>query len=68
MVNSVKKYSDLKTDLKFGLRGAYLFFGEEDYMKKHSLCEVRNAVLGEESDGAADPCGQTGHQGQQKRI
>ena len=50
MVNSVNKYSDLKTDLKFGLRGAYLFFGEEDYMKQHSLCEVRNAVLGEESD------------------
>ena len=51
MVNAVKKYADLKTDLKFGMKGAYLFFGEEDYMKQHSLFEVRKALLGEEKDG-----------------
>lgn len=37
--------------LKNGIRGGWLFFGEEAYLKKHSLEQTRKAVLG---DGALD--------------
>ena len=41
---------ELKDEIKFGLNGIYLFFGEEEYMKHHYLAEVRKKVLGDDED------------------
>lgn len=41
---------DFKEEVKFGLSGTYLFFGEEEYMKQYYLSEVRKKVLGEGDD------------------
>ncbi len=35
--------------LKKGLSGGYLFFGDEDYMKAHSLSSARNAICTDET-------------------
>jgi len=37
--------TELRNQLKRGPRGGYLFWGEEDYLKRHYLGEVRRAVL-----------------------
>ncbi len=42
--------SDFKDKIKFGLSGAYLFFGEEEYMKHYYLTEARKAILGDDGD------------------
>lgn len=38
-----------RKQLKSGLRGGYLFFGEEDYLKSFSLRAAREALAGEET-------------------
>ena len=46
--------NDFKSRLKSGnLRGWYIFAGEEDYLKKFYLKELRRAVLGDEDGGLA---------------
>ena len=34
-MNNIMTAAELKDDIKFGLGGIYLFFGEEEYMKQH---------------------------------
>ena len=41
---------EYRNALKNGIRGGWLFFGEEAYMKKHSLEQTRKAVLGDSED------------------
>ncbi len=50
MALNVISGAELKDKIKFGLSGAYLFFGEEEFMKHHYLVSVRNAILGGEND------------------
>ena len=40
---------DFKRLIKKGLSGGYLFFGEEDYLKLHSLKSAREAICSDES-------------------
>lgn len=37
--------TELRTALKHGVRGGYLFWGDEDYLKRYYLGEVRRAVM-----------------------
>ena len=37
-MNNIMTAAELKDDIKFGLGGIYLFFGEEEYMKQHYPC------------------------------
>ncbi len=46
MALNVISGAEFKDKIKFGLSGAYLFFGEEEFMKHHYLVSARNAVLG----------------------
>lgn len=48
----VLDYSSLKTELKRGPSGGYLFCGEEAYLIAHSLKALRTAVLGDGADAA----------------
>ena len=41
---------DYRNALKNGLKGGWLFFGEEAYLKKHNLLLTRKTILGEEGD------------------
>ena len=43
------KSDDFRREMKKGLSGGYLFFGEEDYLKLHTLNSARAAVCPEES-------------------
>lgn len=36
---------NLKADIKNGLSGAYVFFGDEDYMKEHYIGKIRKKLL-----------------------
>ena len=38
---------EYKSELKNGIHGGWLFFGEEAYLKKHSLEQTRKSVLGD---------------------
>ena len=49
-MNNIMTSAELKDDIKFGLGGIYLFFGEEEYMKQHYLAEIRKTVLGDDED------------------
>lgn len=46
-MNNVITSAELKDEIKFGLSGVYLFFGEEEYMKQYYLSEIRKKVLGD---------------------
>ncbi|MBR2473625.1 MAG: DNA polymerase III subunit delta [Clostridia bacterium] len=50
-MNNIITAAELKDEIKFGLSGIYLFFGEEEYMKQYYLKEIRKKVLagGEEA-------------------
>ena len=37
--------TELKNQIKLGLCGAYLFYGEEGYLKRHYLNSVRSALI-----------------------
>ena len=37
--------TELRSLIKSGPRGGFLFWGEEDYLKKHYLAQIRQAVL-----------------------
>ena len=39
--------TELRSLIKSGPRGGFLFWGEEDYLKKHYLAQIRQAVLAE---------------------
>ena len=43
------KEEAFRKQMKKGLSGAYLFFGDEDYMKAYTVGAVRSAVCGEDS-------------------
>ena len=43
------KGDDFRRSLKKGLSGGYFFFGDEDYMKLHSLEEARRTICADES-------------------
>ncbi len=45
-------YTELKSilDKNGDISGCWLFFGEEDYLKRYSLTAIRKAVLGENTD------------------
>ena len=43
---------EYKNVLKNGIRGGWLFFGEEAYLKRHSLEQTRKAVLGDGGEGS----------------
>ena len=43
------KSDDFRREMKKGLSGGYLFFGEEDYLKLHTLNSARAAICPEES-------------------
>ena len=43
------KEDAFRKELKKGLSGGYLFFGEEDYMKSYSVGAARKAVCGDET-------------------
>ena len=43
------KSDDFRREMKKGLHGGYLFFGEEDYLKLHALNSARSAVCSDES-------------------
>ena len=49
-MNSIMSAAELKDEIKFGLSGIYLFFGEEEYMKQHYLAQIRKSVLGDDDD------------------
>ena len=49
-MNKIITATELKDEIKFGLCGGYLFFGEEEYMKHHYLAEIRKKVLGDGDD------------------
>ena len=49
-MNNILTAQELKDEIKFGLSGTYLFFGEEEYMKHYYLGEIRKKVLGEDGD------------------
>ena len=46
--------TELRASIKNGPTGGYLFFGDEDYLKKYYLSEVRRAVLAECPPGLED--------------
>lgn len=41
---------EYRNALKNGIRGGWLFFGDEAYLKRHSLDQTRKAVLGSEGN------------------
>ncbi len=43
---------EFKAAIKSGLSGIYLFYGEEEFLKKHYLAEAKKAVLGGDDDFA----------------
>ena len=45
----IMKEDVFRKQIKKGLSGGYLFFGEEDYLKNFSLTAARNAVCAEET-------------------
>ncbi len=49
-MNRIMTEAELKDEIKFGLGGIYLFFGEEEYMKQHYLGLVRKTLLGDSDD------------------
>ena len=46
-MNNIISSAEFKDRLKSGLSGTYIFFGEEDYMKRHYLLQTRREVLGD---------------------
>ncbi len=50
MAVNVISGAEFKDKIKFGLSGAYLFFGEEEFMKHHYLMAARSSVLGDGDD------------------
>ena len=40
---------DFKRELKKGLHGGYLFFGDEDYLKLNALKNARRAICSDEA-------------------
>lgn len=42
-------HTELAAQIKKGLAGGYLFFGEEDYLKHHYLCACREALIDDPS-------------------
>lgn len=49
MLVEIMKEDGFRKQLKSGLSGGYLFFGEEDYMKSFSVKSAREAVCADES-------------------
>ena len=49
-MNKIITALELKDEIKFGLNGIYLLFGEEEYMKHYYLSEIRKKVLGGDDD------------------
>ncbi len=43
---------EFKAEIKKGLKGVYLLYGEEEFLKKHYLSEAKKAVLGKDDDFA----------------
>lgn len=43
---------DFKAEIKKGLEGGYLFYGEEEFMKHYYIGEAKKAVIGENTDFA----------------
>ncbi len=43
---------EFKAEIKKGLSGIYLFYGEEEFLKKYYLTEAKKAVLGDDDDFA----------------
>lgn len=46
-------YAEFRDQLKKGITGGWLFYGEEAYLKQHSLFEARKAVLGDALDSVS---------------
>ncbi len=49
-MNQIITAAELKDEIKFGLKGIYLFFGEEEYMKQYYLSEIRKKLLPSEDE------------------
>ncbi len=47
-MNQIMSIAELKDEVKFGLAGVYLFFGEEEYMKHYYLTEIRKKLVPDE--------------------
>lgn len=43
------KSEDLRREIKKGLSGGYFFFGDEDYLKLHTLADARSSICSDES-------------------
>ena len=46
---NIMKSDDFRREMEKGLSGGYLFFGDEDYLKLHSLSAARESVCPEPS-------------------
>lgn len=44
---------EFKAEIKKGLSGAYLLYGDEEYLKEHYIKEAKKTVLGEDSSFSA---------------
>lgn len=43
---------EFKAEIKKGLSGTYLFYGDEEFLKKYYLAEAKKSVLGDDDDFA----------------
>ena len=44
---------EFKAEIKKGLSGGYLLYGDEDYLKEHYIAEAKSAVVGDDDGMAA---------------